>query len=145
MTEQATMLRDDPVIARAVSMTPEQRLHELMHSDREDRIGGLRQEIINSINNEGDPYGLAKNFEEMTPMELALGKLYGKLMSAKGNVQVDTAFAWWETEFSELLDNQPLSDFNKNMILVSVIQQLVGANPDGIRVLRKVLVTLNTK
>jgi hypothetical protein len=145
MAGPATMLRDDPAIARAIGMTPEQRLHELTHMDREDRVGGLRSEILNSINNEGDPYGLAVNFEEMTPMELALGKLYGKLMNAKGNVQVDNAFAWWETEYSELLNGQPLNDFNKNMILVSVIQQLVGANPDGIRVLRKVLVTLNTK
>jgi len=144
MSDQGTLVLD-PVIERAKSMTPEQRLHELMHSDREDRIGGLRQEIKNSINNEGDPFGLAEHFEDMTPMEQALGKLYGKLMNAKGNVQVDNAFAWWETEFSDLLNGETLTDFNKNMILVSVIQQLVGANPDGTRVLRKVLVTLNTK
>lgn len=120
----------------------EDRLKELLA--RDNRVGSGRQELMDTVGM-GDPYGLAEHFEEMTPMQKALGLLYGKLMAAKGFVQVDNAFAWFETEFDELMDGKPFSDFQKNMILVNTIQQIVGANPDGIRVLRKVLVTLNTK
>lgn len=128
-----------------VTAEQEVRLKELYSKDASERVGTARGEILDSIRNDGDPYGLAKHFEEMTPMELALGKLYGALMAAKGNVQVDNAFIVWEANHQDLLENGPLTDFQKNMILVSTIQQIVGANPDGIRVLRKVLVTLNTK
>ena len=112
--------------------------------DRNNTVGTGRQELLGTIA-DGDPYGLAEHFGEMTPMQKALGLLYGKLMAARGFNQVDNAFAWFETEYDELMEGKAFSDFQKNMILVNTIQQLVGANPDGIRVLRKVLVTLNTK
>jgi hypothetical protein len=121
----------------------ETRLAELMNRDRNDRIGTAKQELLGDIAENGDPYGLADAFKDMSPFEKALGILYGKLFQAKGNAQVDNCFIWFETEFAGLMDNNPFTDFQKNMILTNAIQQLVGANPDGIRVLRKVLVTLN--
>ena len=108
------------------------------------RDGPLSQELRESVNN-GDPYKLAEAFREMTPFDKALGHLYGKLMQAKGNVQVDNCFAWFETEYSGFLDGKPFDSLQKNMILTSVIQQIVGASDDGYRSLRQVLVRMNQK
>lgn len=116
-----------------------------MNRDRNDRVGTNRQELLDTIHQEGDPYGIAEAFQEMTPFEKALGHLYGKLMQARGNVQVDNAFAWFETEYAGLMDNQPFTDLQKNMILVYVIQQIVGPSFEGYRILRQVLIKLNQK
>lgn len=123
----------------------EQRLNELMAQDRAERIGSVKQEILDSVHNEGDPYKLAEAFREMTPFDRALGHLYGKLMQAKGNVQVDNAFAWFEAEYSEHLGGKPFDAMQKNTILTSVLQQIFGADENGYRTLRQVLVRVNQK
>lgn len=123
----------------------EQRLKELMERDRQERVGTARQEILDTVNNEGDPYGLADAFREMTPFDKALGHLYGKLMQATGNAQVDNAFIWFESEYAEHLGNKPFDSLQKNMILTNVMQQIIGADESGYRTLRQVLVRLNQK
>lgn len=123
----------------------EQRLNTLMERDRAERVGTVRQEILDSVNNEGDPYGLADAFREMTPFDKALGHLFGKLMQATGNQQVDNAFIWFESEYSELLGGKPFDNLQKNMILTNVLQQIIGADENGYRTLRQVLVRLNQK
>src|SRR5512144_2764233 len=67
----------------------EERLNALMERDRTERLGTVRQEILDTVHNEGDPYGLSEAFREMTPFDKALGHLFGKLMQATGNAQVD--------------------------------------------------------
>jgi hypothetical protein len=123
----------------------EQGLHDLTTMDRNQRGGTISNEIRDSIELEGDPYKLAEAFRDMTPFDKALGHLYGKLMQAKGNVQVDNCFAWFETEYSEHLGNKPFDNLQKNMILTSVIQQICGAEENGYRSLRQVLVRMNQK
>ena len=122
----------------------ETRLHELTAMDAAERNGTLSQDLRESVDN-GDPYRLAEAFRDMTPFDKALGHLYGKLMQAKGNVQVDNCFAWFETEYSDFLEGKPFDTLQKNMILTSVIQQIVGADDNGYRSLRQVLVRMNQK
>jgi len=122
----------------------ETRLHELTAMDAAERNGTLSQDLRDSVDN-GDPYKLAEAFRDMTPFDKALGHLYGKLMQAKGNVQVDNCFAWFETEYSDFLEGKPFDTLQKNMILTSVIQQIVGADDNGYRALRQVLVRMNQK
>lgn len=121
----------------------EQRLSTLMDKDRQERVGTVRQEILDSVHNEGDPYALAEAFREMTPFDKALGHLFGKLMQARGNQQVDNAFIWFESEYAELLGNKPFDNLQKNMLLTNVLQQIIGADESGYRTLRQVLVRLN--
>jgi len=119
-----------------------QRIDEVLGRDRGQRAGSLRNELLNSIQNEGDPYGLASAFQEMSAEERALGKLKGKLMQCKGYSQVDSAFSWFDAEYIELFPNG-LTPLQKNMALLSTISELVGATDVGYRTLRKVLATLN--
>ena len=119
-----------------------------MSKDRSERLGTQRAEIMDSIHNEGDPYKLADAFKEMSEFEKSLGLLYGKLMQAPGFAQVDRAIAWYEEEYGELISQNGgpdgrFTDLQKNLILVYVIQQIVGASSEGYRVLRQILVKLN--
>lgn len=126
----------------------EQRLNELMGRDRNERIGSLRNEILDSIHNEGDPYNLAEAFKDMGPRERALGKLFGKLMQAKGNAQVDSCIAWFETEYADdpaFAGALPMNSMTKINVLASVLQQIFGADENGYRTLRQVLVRVNQK
>jgi len=118
------------------------RLDDLMRQERGSRAGSLRNELMNSIQNEGDPYGLAEAFAEISSEERALGKLKGKLMQCKGYAQVDNAFAWFGTEYVELFPGG-LNALQKNMALLATISELVGATDVGYRTLRRVLATLN--
>lgn len=123
----------------------EDRIQELVSRRQSERAGSARDEVLDSIQLDGDPYHLAEAFRDMTPFDKALGHLYGKLMQARGNGQVDNCFAWFETEYSEFLEGKPFSTLQKNMILTSVIQQIVGADDNGYRSLRQVLVRMNQK
>jgi len=129
-------------------MTNEEKINDLMTRTRDERIGSLRGELMDAINNQGDPYKIAEAFNEMTEFEKSLGPLYAKLMMARGNAQTDSAFIWYEEEYGALLSKNGGSDgrfteLQKNMILVYVIQQIVGASAEGYRVLRQILVKLN--
>lgn len=126
----------------------ERRLHDLMARPADERIGSHRAELMDAINNHGDPYQIADAFKEMSEFEKSLGKLYGKLMLAPGNAQVDSAIAWYEEEYGNLISENGgpdgrFTDLQKNLILVYVIQQIVGASKDGYRTLRQILVKLN--
>ena len=47
-------------------MTDEQkRLNDLMGTDRSERAGTQRAELMDAINNQGDPYKIADAFKEM--------------------------------------------------------------------------------
>lgn len=129
-------------------MTNEEKINDLMTRTRDERIGSQRGELMDAINNQGDPYKIAEAFKEMTEFEKSLGNLYGKLMLALGNAQTDSAFIWYEEEYGALLSENGGSDgrfteLQKNLILVYVIQQIVGASAEGYRVLRQILVKLN--
>jgi len=129
-------------------MTNEEKINDLMTRARDERIGSQRGELMDAINNQGDPYKIAEAFKEMTEFEKSLGNLYGKLMLALGNAQTDSAFIWYEEEYGSLLSENGGSDgrfteLQKNLILVYVIQQIVGASSEGYRVLRQILVKLN--
>jgi hypothetical protein len=129
-------------------MTNEEKINDLMARDRNERIGSQRGELMDAINNQGDPYKIAEAFKEMTKFEKSLGNLYGKLMLARGNAQTDSAFIWYEEEYGSLFSENGGSDgrfteLQKNLILVYVIQQIVGASSEGYRVLRQILVKLN--
>jgi len=130
-------------------MTDEQkRLNDLMGTDRSERVGTQRAELMDAINNQGDPYKIADAFKEMSEFEKSLGKLYGKLMASPGFAQVESAFGWYEEEFGALISENGgpdgrFTELQKNLILVYVIQQIVGASQDGYRVLRQILVKLN--
>jgi hypothetical protein len=129
-------------------MTNEEKINDLMTRTRDERIGSQRGELMDAINNQGDPYKIAEAFKEMTEFEKSLGNLYGKLMLARGNAQTDSAFIWYEEEYGSLLSENGGSDgrfteLQKNLILVYVIQQIVGASAEGYRVLRQILVKLN--
>ena len=126
----------------------ERRLHDLMGQDKSERIGTQRAELMDAINNQGDPYQIADAFKNMSEFEKSLGKLYGKLMIAPGFAQVDSAIAWYEEEYGNLISENGgpdgrFTELQKNLILVYVIQQIVGASKDGYRVLRQILVKLN--
>lgn len=129
-------------------MTKDEALQELMGRDKNERIGSQRAELLDSINNAGDPYKIAEAFQEMSEFEKSLGLLYGKLMQAKGYAQVDSAIHWYEEEYGHLISEQGgpdgrFTELQKNLILVYVIQQIVGASKDGYRVLTQILVKLN--
>ena len=131
-----------------MDLEQKQRLNELMAKDRSERLGSQRAEMLDAINNNGDPYKLADAFKEMSEFEKSLGLLYGKLMQAPGNAQVDRAIAWYEEEYGELISQNGgpdgrFTELQKNLILVYVIQQIVGASSEGYRVLRQILVKLN--
>jgi hypothetical protein len=126
----------------------QKRLQELMAKDRSERIGTQRAELLDTINNGGDPYKIGEAFKEMSEFEKSLGLLYGKLMQAPGNAQVDRSIAWYEEEYGGLIAQNGgadgrFTDLQKNLILVYVIQQIVGASAEGYRVLRQILVKLN--
>lgn len=109
----------------------------------ENRVGSARQAVMEAMADPNSSLHTLQNVWENTSQEEKnAGKLIGKLMQAKGNAQVDAAFNWFELEYNEGVELNPMQ---KNIALVTTIQHIAGASLDGIRILRKVLVTLNTK
>jgi len=109
----------------------------------ENRIGTGRQALMEAVHNPDFPMPtLREAFDNLSEEERKAGLLIGKLLAAKGNQQVEDAFAWFTLEHN---NGEPLTDFSKTLALTSAIQTIVGPNPDGYRVLRQVLVKLNTQ
>jgi hypothetical protein len=110
---------------------------------KENRIGTGRQALMEAVHDPNFPMPtLREAFDNLSDEERKAGLLIGKLLGAKGNQQVEDAFAWFSLEHN---DGVPITDFSKTLALTSAIQTIVGPNPDGYRVLRQVLVKLNTK
>ena len=107
---------------------------------KDERIGSGRQ-ALRELLDAKDPE-LAKAFNNLDKEQLAIGKLFGKLLSTGfGNAQVDAAFNWWELEHN---NGEVLNYARKNTLLVQAIAHLVQmTGEDGYRTLRKVFVTLN--
>lgn len=109
----------------------------------ENRIGTGRQALMEAVHDPSFPMPtLREAFDNLSDEERKAGLLIGKLLGAKGNQQVEDAFAWFSVEHN---NGEPLTDFSKTLALTSAIQTIVGPSPDGYRVLRQVLVKLNTQ
>ena len=130
----------------ALSAEEQAKFEEMMN--RSNRLGTARAELMDSIQNAGDPYKLAEAFKEATEQEKSIGKLMGKLLQARGYAQIESAMNWYEEEYKDLLfkNGAPdgrLSQFAKNMILVTALQTIAGATHEGYTMLVKILVKLN--
>lgn len=98
------------------------------------RRGALRRALERS-----DPE-VSKLFSEMTPEQLAWGKLVGRIILAKSNDEVEDAFTWWKDEFN---DGVELRNQEKVMAFFHAVGSL-GCDDAHYRILRRMYIKANT-
>lgn len=102
--------------------------------DRANRTGSIRDTLKEEA-------GLEEVFKTMSPEEKSHGKLIGKILASHGNVDIESAFTWFEQEYN---GGNPL-DWRHKMLTIFQAAETLGCDQEHYNLIRKMYLTVNNR
>jgi hypothetical protein len=108
----------------------------------DNRVTSAKKAVHDALVDANDPE-FAKSFADLNPEQRAFGLLQGKLMSAKGNKDIEEAFGWYAVEYKDKEWYKEFGLHEKVLVLQHMTTLVGGVTDETYRAVRKIFVTVN--